>query len=177
MAKYAFMATGIAPYAAAGCPESGNVPPIVMAVAVTPGTCSAPPNAPGNRERERRYENDPTRNELSHRPPPSLHFDTCLSGASVPPNCAFCQGIGRAARSLLAVSRADLCRERLGLVELAREGVDSARPDPGIGQVEADHVRELLGASTGPQESKYGSTSESPSISYFRNTESANRNP
>jgi hypothetical protein len=38
--KYAFIATGIVAYSDAG-PESGNVPPILMEVAVTPASVDA----------------------------------------------------------------------------------------------------------------------------------------
>jgi hypothetical protein len=44
-AKYAFIPTGMGAYTAAG-PVSGNVPPIVIDFAVTPGVCSAPLSAP-----------------------------------------------------------------------------------------------------------------------------------
>jgi hypothetical protein len=82
-AKYAFMPSGIGAYVAAG-PVSGNVPPIVMDLDVTPGVCAAPPNAPGTVSASAATR--PTPHTMSLRTDSSLWIppSSCLSAASVP---------------------------------------------------------------------------------------------
>ena len=54
------MPSGIGAYDAAG-PVSGNVPPIVIVFAVTPGVCVRAADRTGHRERERRDQATRTR--------------------------------------------------------------------------------------------------------------------
>src|SRR3990172_9209309 len=133
------MPTAIGAYAAAG-PVCGNVPPTTIDLAVTPGVCSAPPSAPETVNASAAIK--ATALTMSFRTDLSSFFPSELLPVSRERSAAEHPPLG--VRPDPRLTQAYVCCERLGLVELGGERVDPALPDAWVGEIEADHLGELL---------------------------------